>query len=183
LITNVTRRRLFSTFFLLTIAGCDILPRRGDTAGVQQQAQWLGAGRLAVDTDPEVTLVRVRAEPLDSTRGGHDVLLARFDFDPAPGLGDESVITIGLDLGNVHTLKRTIPYALGPPPARIPAYGTVVCLCRPLKPDSVRGTYTISQRGVAQIVARIDATLFFTGWDDSSYHATYLLRQRIDGLK
>jgi hypothetical protein len=177
--------RSFAGRLLLTLAclGCDVLPRRGDTTGIQQQAQWLGAARLAVDTDPELTLVRVQAQPLDTTRGGHDVLVARFDFDPTPGLGDEYAITIGLDLGNVRALKRAMPYPLGPPPARIPAYGTVACLCRPLKPDSVRGTFTISQRGVVQLVARIDATLFFTAWDDSSHHATYRLRQRIDGLK
>lgn len=168
---------------LLTMSACDILPRRGDTDGIQQQAQWLTAGRLEVDTDPSLTLVRVRAEPLDSTQGGHDVMVARFDFDPTPGVGDEYALTIGLDLGNVHTLDRGTEYSLGPPPARIPAYGTVTCLCRPLEPDSVRGTFTISQRGLVQIVARIDATLFFTAWDDSTNHATYRLRQRIDGLK
>jgi len=176
-------RRIFLTLFLLTLGACDVLPRRGDTDGVQQQAEWLVAGRLVVDTDPELTLVRVRAEPLDSTAGGHDVLVARFEFDPTPGIGDEYAITFGLDLGDVHRLKRTIPYSLGPGPIGIPAYGTVTCLCRPLKPDSVRGTFTISQRGVAQIVARVDATLFFTQWSDSTQHATYRLRQRIDGLK
>jgi hypothetical protein len=163
--------------------GCDVIPRRGDTDGIQQQAQWLSAGRLVVDTDPVLTLVRLRAEPLDSTQGGHDILVVRFEFNPTPAMGDEYALTVGLDLGNVHTLQRTVPYALGPPPARIPAYGTVTCLCQPLKPDSIRGTFTISQRGVAQIVARIDATLFFTQWADSSQHATYRLRQRVDGLK
>jgi len=176
-------RPIFSTLFLLTMGACDVLPRRGDTDGVQQQAQWLAAGRLVVDTDPELTLVRVRAEPLDTVSGGHDVLVARFEFDPTPGIGDEYALTLGLDLGDVHTLRRTMPYELGPASSRIPAYGTVTCLCRPLKPDSVRGTFTISQRGVAQIVARVDATLFFTQWNDSSQHATYRLRQRIDGLK
>lgn len=177
--------RLFAVRILpaLFCIGCDVLPRRGDTTGIQQHAQWLAAGRLAVDTDPEVTLVRVHAEPVDSTRGGHDVLVARFDFDPTPGLGDEYAITIGLDLGHVRALKRATLYALGPPPAQIPAYGTVTCLCRPLRPDSVRGTFIISQRGLVQIVARIDATLFFTAWDDATHHATYRLRQRIDGLQ
>ncbi len=41
----------------------------------------------------------------------------------------------------------------------------------------------ISQRGMAQIVGRIDATLFFTAWNDTSLHASYRLRQRIDGLR
>ena len=79
-------------------------------------------------------------------------------------------------------MQRGTPYALGPAPG-IPAYGTVTCLCRPLKPDSVRGTFTISQRGMGQIVGRIDATLFFTAWDDSSHHSSYRLRQRIDGMR
>lgn len=177
------RFRAVGLFLIWFCFGCDVLPRRGDTDGVQQQAEWLTAGRLVVDTDPALTLVRVRAESLDTARGGHDVLVARFDFDPTPGLGDEYALTLGLDLGNVHTLERGVPYALGSSSARIPAYGTVTCLCRPLKPDSVRGTFTISQRGLVQIVARIDATLFFTQWADSSQHATYRLRQRIDGLQ
>jgi hypothetical protein len=169
-------------FLTLPCLACDILPQPGDTNGVQQQAQWFTAGRLVVDTDPNLTLVRVRAEPLDSAQGGHDVMVTRFDFDPTPGIGDEYAITLGLDLGDVHTLERGVPYALGPPPARIPAYGTVTCLCQPLAPDSVLGTFTISQRGFAQIVGRIDATLFFTAWADTTRHTTYRLRQRIDGL-
>jgi hypothetical protein len=179
---HATPGRFFSTMLLLTASGCDILPQRGDTDGVQQQAQWFTAARLVVDTDPNLTLVRVRAEPLDSAQGGHDVMVTRFDFDPTAGIGDEYAITLGLDLGDVRTLERGVPYALGPPPARIPAYGTVTCLCRPLAPDSVRGTFTISQRGFAQIVGRIDATLFFTEWADTTHHTTYRLRQRIDGL-
>ena len=179
---HATPGRFLSTMLFLTVSGCDILPQRGDTDGIQQQAQWLNAGRLVVDTDPNLTLVRVRAEPLDSAQGGHDVMVTRFDFDPTPGIGDEYAITLGLDLGDVHTLERGVPYALGPPPARIPAYATVTCLCQPLAPDSVRGTFMISQRGFAQIVGRIDATLFFTQWADTARHTTYRLRQRIDGL-
>ena len=176
-------RRFSSTLFLLTILGCDLLPQRGDTDGEQQQAQWLTSGRLAIDTDPTLTVVRLRAEPLEAARGGHDVLLARFEFNPTPSLGDEYALGVALDLGNVHALKRATVYALGPPPARIPAFATVTCLCRPLKPDSVRGTYTISHRGLAQLIARIDASLFFTAWDDTSRHVSYRLRQRIDGLQ
>jgi hypothetical protein len=63
------------------------------------------------------------------------------------------------------------------------AYGTVTCLCRPLRPDSVRGTYTMTSRGSRQISGRIDATLYFTAWDDPTIHATYQLRQRIHGLR
>jgi hypothetical protein len=175
-------RRLCLTLLPLCL-GCDILPQKGDTLGEQQQAQWLVVARLIVDTDPHLTLVRLRAEPLDSAHGGHHVLLARFEFNPSPGAGDEYALNIALDLGDIRARLRGTPYQLGPAPAGIPTYGTVTCLCRPLKPDSVRGTFTISQRGMGQIVGRIDATLFFTAWDDASRHVTYRLRQRIDGMR
>lgn len=176
-------RRFLSTFLCLTISGCDILPQKGDTIGEQQQAEWLTAGRLVVDTDPRLTLIRLRAEPLDSTHGGHDVLVARFEFNPSPSLGDEYALTVALDLGHIRARGLGIPLTLGPPPADIPAYGTATCVCRPLEPDSVRGTFTLSQRGMGQIIGRIDATLFFTAWNDTSRHASYRLRQRIDGMR
>lgn len=175
-------RRLCLTLLFFCLA-CDILPQKGDTLGEQQQAEWLVAGRIVVDTDPRLTLVRLRAEPVDSTRGRHDVLLARFEFNPSPGLGDEYALNVALDLRDIHALQLGTPYPLGPAPAGIPAYGTATCLCRPLKPDSVEGTFTLSQYGVGQIIGRIDATLFFTAWDDSSRHASYRLRQRIDGMR
>jgi hypothetical protein len=169
---------------LWTVFACGFFPERGDTEGEQQQAQWLTSARLVVDTDPRLTIIRLRSEPLDSTRGGHHLLLARFDFNPdLSSAGDEYSLSVALDLGNLRTLERGTAYALGPPPARIPAYGIVTCLCRPLEPDSMRGTFTIVQRGIAQIIGRVDATLFFTAWNDSTRHATYRLRQRIDGLR
>jgi hypothetical protein len=173
-------RRFLSSFLFLTALGCDILPQKGDTEGEQQQAQWLTSARLVVDTDPHLTIIRLRAEPLDSAHGGHHLLLARFEFNPTPTLGDEYALGVALDLGDVRTIRRATPYTLG---SRIPVYATVMCLCRPLKADSVRGTFTMSQRGIAQIFGRIDATLFFTAWDDTSLHASYRLRQRIDGLR
>lgn len=171
--------------FLLTwlCLGCGFFPEKGDTEGDQQQAQWLTSARLVVDTDPLVTLVRLKSEPLDSAHGGHHLLLARYDFNPDQTiLGDEYSLHIALDLGDIRTLERGTAYALGPP-GRIPAYATVSCLCSPLRPDSVRGTFTIEQRGIAQIIGRVDATLFFTEWSDSTKHASYRLRQRIDGLR
>ena len=176
----------FSTLRLfLTVSsfGCDILPQKGDTEGEQQQAQWATTARLVVDTDPQLTIVRFRAESLDSAHGGHHVLLARFEFNPSPALGDEYALNLALDLGDIRQVQRAIPYTIGPPPARIPAFATVTCLCRPLRPDSVRGTFTLSHRGIGQIYGRIDATLFFTAWDDTSRHASYRLRQRIDGMR
>ncbi len=177
-------RRFFSTITLLAVFGCGFFPEKGDTEGDQQQAQWLTAARLVVDTDPTLTIIRLKGEPLDSAHGGHHLLLARYDFNPDQRvLGDEYSLHIALDLGNIRTLERGTAYALGPPPARIPAYATVSCFCSPLRPDSVRGTFTIVQRGLAQIIGRVDAALFFTEWNDSTKHATYRLRQRIDGLR
>ncbi len=111
-------RRFLSTFLFLTIFACDILPQKGDTEGEQQQAQWLTAARLVVDTDPDVTLIRLRGQPLDSSRGGHHLLLARFEFNPSPGVGDEYALSIALDLGRIHDLKRGTSYALGARPGR-----------------------------------------------------------------
>ena len=109
------------------------------------------------------------------------MLLARFEFDPTPGLGDEYALSIGLDLGNVRAREIGTPYPLGR--AGIPAYGTVTCLCRPLRPDSMEGSFMMLHRGIGQIYGRIDATLFFTAWDDSTRHVSYRLRQRVDGMR
>ncbi len=97
--------------------------------------------------------------------------------------GDEYSLTLALDLETVRDLRQNVPYMLGPPPARIPAYATVTCLCRPLKPDSVRGTFTLATRGLRQITGRVDATLYFTEWNDAARHVSYPLHQRIDLLK
>jgi hypothetical protein len=168
---------------LALIAGvtsaCDILPRSGDTRGEQLAGRWDQHGRLLVERDARYTLVRLRVDTTDMT-GRHDVVLARFDFDPSEGAGDEYALTIGLELGDARRLASNHPYQLG---ADIPASGTVTCLCRPLRPDSVRGTYEMQTRGVRQLAGRIDATFYFTAWDDSSIHATYRLRQRIHGIR
>jgi hypothetical protein len=47
----------------------------------------------------------------------------------------------------------------------------------------VRGTYTMATRGVRQLAGRIDATLYFTAWNDPHAHATYRLQQRIHGVR
>ena len=133
-----------------------------------------------MQTDSTLTLVRMA---IDTTHGGGDVGLARYDFNPAVGEGDEYSLTLALDLGHVRELRQNIPYLLGPPPGLIPAYGTVTCLCRPLKPDSVRGTFTLATRGLRQITGRVDATLYFTEWNDAARHVTYSLHQRIDLVK
>lgn len=131
-----------------------------------------------MERDPRYTLVHLRVDTNVVDR--HDVLLARFDFDPSEGSGDEYALTIALDLVDARQLSANRPYPLGD---SINAYATVSCLCRPLRPDSVRGTYTMQTRGSRQIAGRIDATLYFTAWDDSTHHAVYRLRQRIHGVR
>ena len=163
-------------------AGCDVLPRAGDTAGVQRAGRWDQRARLVVETDSIVTLVRMRVETL-GVAARHDVVLARFEFDPTDALGDESALTLALDIGRADTLRANRPYPLGPASGAIPAYGTVTCLCRPLRPDSVRGTYEITARGLRQLSGRIDATLHFTAWDDTAQHVAYRLRQPIYGVR
>ncbi|MGE5144222.1 MAG: hypothetical protein ACM3OA_12370, partial [Acidobacteriota bacterium] len=63
-----TPLRLFLTSLCL---GCGFFPEKGDTEGDQQQAQWLTSARLVVDTDPTLTIIRLKSAPLDSTHGGH----------------------------------------------------------------------------------------------------------------
>ena len=173
-------RAVFECVLILSgLTACDILPRPGDTQGLQRAGEWDQHGRVLVDTDPRYTLVRVRVDTTDVVER-HDVLLARFDFDPSDAVGDEYSLLIALDLGDVRRRSANHPYPLGD---SIPAFATVTCLCRPLRPDSVRGTYTIQTRGQRQLAGRIDATLYFTTWDSSRTHSTYRLRQRIHGVR
>ncbi|MGE5803910.1 MAG: hypothetical protein ACM358_16825 [Gemmatimonadota bacterium] len=161
-----------------SLSACEILARPGDTQGVQGAGRWDQHARIVVDTDPRYTVIHLRVDTSLAER--HDVLLARFDFDPSEGTGDEYALTVALDLGDARRLSAGKAYALGDP---VTAYATVSCLCTPLRPDSVRGTYTMQTRGLRQIAGRVDATLYFTAWSDSSRHATYRLRQRIHGVR
>lgn len=161
------------------LAGCDILPRPGDTQGEQRAGRWDQHARIVLEPDPRYTIVHLRVDTT-AIAERRDAVLARFEFDPGEGFGDEYALTVALDLGDARRLRPGTPYALGD---SIPAYATVTCLCRPLHPDSVRGTYTLQTRGLRQIVGRIDATLHFTAWDDSTEHATYRLRQRVHGIR
>jgi len=140
--------------------------------------RWDQHGKVVVQTDPRYTLIHLRVDTNVVER--HDVLLARFDFDPSEGTGDEYALTIALDIGDARRLSANRPYPLAD---SIPAYATVACLCRPLRPDSVRGTYVVQTRGLRQLAGRIDASLYFTAWDDSATHAVYRLRQRIHGVR
>lgn len=159
---------------------CDETSRPGDTLGVQTYGRWEWHGRLVVRPDPTLTLVRIS---IDTTRGGGDVGLARYEFNPSAAEGDEYALTLGLDFGRIRDFRQDVPYPLGSPPARIPAYATVACLCRPLRPDSLRGTFLLATRGLRQISGRVDATLYLTEWNDSSRHVSYPLHQRIDLVK
>lgn len=165
---------------LVVLSGCDVLPRPGDTTGLQSDARWVRRARLVTVRDSDVTLVRLRIDT--GVAGGQDVLLTRFDFNPAPGNGDEYAITLGIPL-DPGAVRSSTTIKLGPRPPGVPAVGTVACLCRPLRPDSVVGALSIAHRGLAQITGRIDATLYFTAWDDSTKHRTYRLRQVIYGVK
>jgi hypothetical protein len=177
LLDLMTALRILALIAGVTSA-CDVLPRSGDTQGVQQAGRWEQHGRILVEPDPRFTIVHLRVDTNVAER--HDVVLARFDFDPSEGLGDEYSLTVALDLGDARQLSAEHRYSLGD---SIPAWGTVTCLCRPLRPDSVRGTYVMQTRGMRQIAGRIDATLYFTAWDDPARHATYRLRQRIHGVR
>jgi hypothetical protein len=163
---------------LVFVAACDATSRPSDTLGLQSSAQWEWHGQLTAQPDPQLTIFRLA---IDTTQGGGDVGLARYDFNPAEGAA--YAITLGLEFGNVRELRPDVPYALGPPPARIPASATVTCFCRPLKPDSVRGAFRLATRGLRHISGRVDATLYFTEWNDPARHATYSLHQRIDLVK
>jgi hypothetical protein len=168
---------------LALIAGvtsaCDMLPHAGDTQGDQRAGRWDWHARLNVETDDRYTLVRLKVDTTGVSER-HDILSARFEFDPSDGAGDEYALSIALEIGDARRLEANHPYPLG---TEIPAYATVTCLCRPLRPDSVRGTYTMSTRGLRQLAGRIDATLYFTAWDDRRVHATYRLRQRLHGVR
>lgn len=164
----------------LCFTGCELLPRPGDTQGDQQQALWTSAGKLVVDTDPRLTIVRIRVDT--SVVGRHDVLLTKFEFgDPSDGSGYE--LTLGLDFGDTRRLSLGKPYTVGGPRADVGAVGTVACLCRPLRPDSIRGSYELERLGIAQITGHVDVTFYLTAWDNPSVHTTYRLNQRIEGVK
>src|SRR5439155_1114281 len=108
---------------------CDGASRVGDTLGLQSLGRWEWHGRIVAEPDPTLTIARVR---MDTSQGGGDVVLARYDFNPAVGEGDEYSLALGLELGRAHDLVPGKPYAFGTGPGQIAAHATVACLCRPL---------------------------------------------------
>lgn len=171
-----------AALLVLAVLACDEASRRGDTTAVQVFGKWEWRARIVVTADPSLTVARMR---IDTTGRGPlgDVILARFDADPSPGLGDEYSLTVGLEFGNIRVLRQGLPYRLGAPPAPVTAYATVACLCEPLRADSVQGTFLLVTRGMRQITGRLDATVYFTEWNNAARHATFSLHQRIDAIK
>jgi hypothetical protein len=166
----------------LVLPGCEGAPRAHDTQAVQTLGRWEWHGRLVVHPDSHLTIVRMRIDTGGPGFNG-DVVLLRYDFNPAPGVGDEYTIALGFELGRARDLRTGTAYMIGPPPGLIPAYATITCLCEPLKLDSARGTVALATRGLRQLTGRVEATLYFEEWNDPSRHSTSLLRQRFDAIK
>src|SRR5438445_610783 len=71
-------RRLCLMLLPLFCLACDGVSRPDDTLGLQSSARWEWHGRLVVEPDSALTLVRMA---IDTAHGGHDVGLARYDFN------------------------------------------------------------------------------------------------------
>ncbi len=164
------------------LAGCEGGSRRHATLALQTLGRWEWHGRLVAQPDSHLTIMRIGIDTGGPTPGG-DVVLLRYDFNPAVGVGDEYAIVLGLDLGRARDLRTGVGYLMGPESGRIPAYAAITCLCEPLKLDSVRGTVTIATRGLRQLSGHVDATFFFRVWNAPSRHVTYFLNQRFDAIK
>jgi len=78
---------------------------------VQQAGRWEQHGRIVVDTDPRFTVVYLRVDT--NVTGRHDVLLARYDFNPNDALGDGYSLIVALDLGDARQLSAGHRNALG----------------------------------------------------------------------
>lgn len=167
---------------VVALAGCHGATRPPDTRGVQTYGRWEWHGRLRVEPDSHLTLTRMWIDT-GGPGSGEDVVLVRYDFNPAPGVGDEYAIALGLRLGDVRALGTGVTYPIGAGGARIPAYATVACLCEPVKLDSARGVLRLATRGLRQLTGRIDVTLYFQGWNVPARHVVYSLHQRFDALK
>jgi hypothetical protein len=166
---------------VLFLAGCDGVVRRGDTTAVQTLGRWEWNARLRLDVDPVLTLARLSIDT--GTVPGRDVVLVRYEVNPTAALGDEYAVTVGLELGNVRNLRPGARNQIGSAPAALRAHATVTCLCPPLREDSLRGTFTLATRGMRQLVGRLDATFYFTEWNNPERHRTYALHQRLDAIK
>lgn len=177
---GLARGRAAPYLCLAALLACAGPSRRGDTTALQTLGRWEWHARLLRTDDSALTLERLR---IDTTTGGADVALLRYEFHPAGGLGAASALTIGLDLTALRALRPGVSYPLGAPAATVPAYATVTCLCPPLRSDSVRGTFLLVTRGMRQLTGRIDAAVYFSEWNAPTHHVTYALHQRFDAIK
>ena len=171
-----------TALLLAGLSACGGASRRGDTRGVQTLGRWEWHGTLLVRPDTAVTVVHMSIDTTPPDTGG-DVVLVRDEFNPTDALGDEYAVTLGLTLGRAHDLRPGVAYAVGGPSAPIPGYGVVACMCRPLRPDSLRGTLLLATRGMRQLTGRIDATLYLSEWNAPTRHTTYPIHQRFDAIK
>ena len=176
--------RAAALILVVGILACDGASRRGDTTGVQTLGRWEWHGRLVFKPDPRMTLMHLRIDTTGTgDPAGRDVALVRFEVNPTAAVGDEYALTIGLDLGRVRDLRPGVAYEIGRPPAPIPAHATITCLCEPEREDSIRGSLILATRGMRQLTGRLDATVYFTQWNNATRHATFAIHQRFDAIK
>jgi len=98
-----------------------------DTLGLQSVARWNGHGRLVVEADSALTLVRMA---LDTTRGGGDVALARFDFNPAVAR-ETSTRSPWRGIGKLARPAAERPVRTWPTARAPPRYATVTACAVP----------------------------------------------------
>jgi len=114
-------------------SACDVLPRRATQKGCSRQDRWSSTVD-SVEPDPRYTVVYLRVDPTSSSattscsRGSISI--------QATPLVMSTPLTPALDLATARRLSAGHHYPLGD---SIPAWATVTCLCRPLRPDSVVG--------------------------------------------
>lgn len=151
----------------------------GDTEGTQRSAEWWSDASLSVEVDSVLFLERVRVHP-----GTHDVVRGRFEFDPVPAsYGDEYSITFGIDLGPADSLLLREPHALGGPEGLRVAVGARIGMGAEVRADSARGTLVIVQRGMMQLIGRVEADFFYSNVTDSARVVVERFRQRVDFLR
>ena len=92
------------------------------------------------------------------------------------------VAQISKPRGNWEILERDIPQP-GPGEVRIKVEACGVCHSDMMVKEGLWPGLQYPRVPGHEIAGRIDATLYFTAWADSSKHATYRLRQRIHGIR
>jgi len=163
---------------LATVAAC-FGSYRGDTEGFQRVGEWWTAARVVEEEDSVLTLQRVTVAP-----GQHDVLVAAIDFNPTrDALGDEYSLSIAIDIGPPGHVPVGQVQTLGGPDGLPAALGSRIGLGPILRPDSVRGQFRLLSQGMMHTIARIDASLYFSHWDDSTKVVIERMRRRLDFIR